>query len=93
MRENEYAQAIRDALAKLADDTHYDMRRVSRETGVPYRTVNRYLTVNGNDQKIPPLPFVVQFLELLARDPHVVEVESPGQFLDHVLQQFSGELA
>lgn len=85
-----YGKAVRDALAKLAADTHYDMRRVARETRVPYRTVNRYLTVDGKDQKVPPLTFAVQFLKLLADDPHVIEVQSAGQFLDSVLGELNG---
>ena len=82
------AWAIRDQLAHLARDANYDMMRVSRETGVPYRTVNRYLTIDGKDKEVPPLPFVIQLLRLMAQDPRVHEVSSVGEFFDRALQKF-----
>jgi hypothetical protein len=92
MMETPEAQAwyIRDALARLVANARYSLIEISRRTDTAYRSVQRYLTVNGADKDLPPLPFVINLLALMSGDDSVPQVDSPGQWIDDTLREFRG---
>lgn len=59
------AWAVRDELRVRALKAYGSYPVLAKAMGMPHKTVYRYLTEDGKDRRIPPLPFVVQLVELL----------------------------
>lgn len=59
------ADALRDELRRRALKEFGSYPALSTALGVPYKSVYRYLTENGKDKLMPPLPFVIQTVEVL----------------------------
>lgn len=59
------AQAIRSELGRRALKEFGSYPAIAAAMDVPKKSVYRYLTEEGKDGVMPPLPFVVQLVELL----------------------------
>jgi hypothetical protein len=62
------AWAVREELRRRAIREFGSYGALAAAMDVPEKSVYRYLTEKGKDRVLPPLPFVVQLVELLRSD-------------------------